>query len=110
MSAVPMLVAEDEAEPVATDLHLVAVAQGRLVGALPIHVRAVERSDIAQHVSAGGAVEHDVAPRHRDVVEEDLRVGVAADVGVLGLEAERRTGVGPVADDEQADPGGRPSR
>ena len=106
MSGIPMLigpkfVAKDEVEPVATDLHLVAVVQGRLIGALPIHVGAVERTDIPQHVSALGPVEHDVATRHRDVVEEDLRVGMTTDVGVLGLEPERRAGIRAVAHDQQ---------
>ena len=92
-SAIARLRAEHEAQTVPTDLHFVAVMQERLVGALAVHVRAVQRTDVAQHVSRGRAIEHDVAPRHGDVVEEDLGVGMPADVGVLAVEPERRAGV-----------------
>ena len=50
-SRVPRSPPSTKLEPVATDLHLVAVAQRRLVDALAVHVRAVERSDVAQHVA-----------------------------------------------------------
>jgi hypothetical protein len=84
------------------------VLEHRFVGTLAIHVGAVERTDVAQHVTRRRPVEHDVATRHGDVVEEDLGVGMAADICVLGLEAERRAFTRAVAHDQQSDAVGEP--
>ena len=43
----PDVGAEHEAEPVTTDLQLVAVVQDRFVGTLAVDVGAVERADVA---------------------------------------------------------------
>ena len=53
----------------------------RLVDPLAVDVGAVERADVAQHVPVGVALDDDVAARDRDVVEEDVGVGMAADRG-----------------------------
>jgi len=57
-----MVGADDEREPVPPDLQLVAVAEHRLVGALTVDVRTVQRSDVTHHVARVGAVEGHVAP------------------------------------------------
>ncbi len=97
------LAAEHEAQAVAPDLHLVAVLQARLVDALAVHVGAVQRTDVAQHVPSSVALDDDVTARHRDVVEEDLGIGMAPDGGHRRLEPVRGTGVRAVPHDEHAD-------
>ena len=53
-SAAPGSPPSDEAQAVAPDLDLVAVVQRRRVDALPVHVGAVERTDVAHHVAVVG--------------------------------------------------------
>src|SRR3546814_9919862 len=71
-------VAVDEDQLEGPDLQLVAVAQRRLLDPVPVQVGAVERPDVADRVVVAGAEDLGVAARHRDVVEEDVALGVAA--------------------------------
>src|SRR4029079_5730323 len=59
------------------DLQLVAVTEWlRLVDAILVHVGAVERPGVADHVATLRALDLRVAPRHGDVVQADLAVGM----------------------------------
>src|SRR5262249_180203 len=69
---------------------------------LLVDVRAVQRARIAQHVTVGVAFNGHVTPRHGDVVEEDVGVGVPADRGGRLRQPERRAGVGAGAHAKQA--------
>src|SRR5262245_43047651 len=84
------LATNEEGQPVATDLQLVAVLQTRLVDPLLVDVRTVQRARVAQRVTVGVVFNGHVTPRHGDVVEEDVGVGVAADRGRRLRQPERR--------------------
>src|SRR5689334_12081670 len=69
-----------EREAIATDLHLVAVAECTRLDALAVHVRAVQRALVVDEELVSRVAPHaHVSTRHGDVVEEDLRVGVPPD-------------------------------
>src|SRR4051794_25032875 len=68
----------EEHQPELADLHLVAAAEGRRLHPLPVDVGAVEAAHVPDGEEAALAVELGVAPRHGDVVEEDVTVGVPA--------------------------------
>ena len=70
------------------DLRLVAFDE------VAVEVGAVERTDVADQVPGGGALDLDVAARHRDVVQEDVGVGVAPSGGEHVVQGELRAGVG----------------
>src|SRR4051794_32339368 len=73
------LAADDDAQPVAADLHFVAVVEFGLVDAFAVHIRTVERTDILQREARVGTFDHDMPARHRDVVEEDVGLRMPAD-------------------------------
>src|SRR5581483_652832 len=92
---------EDELE--LPDLDLVAVGEHRVVGPLPVDVRAVERPDVPDAVAAAVTDELRMATADGDVVEEDVAVRVAPGRGDVALEDVLRAGVGPAFDDEHAE-------
>src|SRR4029453_17111942 len=68
--------AGDEHQTELADLDLVAVAQRRRLDPLTVHVRTVERTDVAHGEHAPVTVELGVATGNRHVVEEDVTVRV----------------------------------
>src|SRR3954469_11159317 len=70
------------------DLQLVAVLEPVRLDAVAVDVGAVERAEVVEEVIAAAAHEQGVVARHRDVVEEDVRVGPAADRHPLGAEGK----------------------
>jgi hypothetical protein len=92
---------EDQLE--LADLELVAVLDLGVVDALAVEVRAVERPDVADSVARPGPHDLRVAARHRDVVEEDVAVRMAAGAGDDAVEEELRPRVRAALDDEHPD-------
>src|SRR5262249_22631211 len=92
--------AGDEHQAELTDLHLVPVAQGRRLDPLAVHVRTVERADIAHGEGATVAVELGVPAGHRHVVEEDVAVGVPPAGGDVVVEQEAGPRVRAAAHDQ----------
>src|SRR5262245_39449984 len=90
---------EDHAE--FADLNLVAAIERRLFDALPVHVRAVEATDVPNGEPAALPVELRMAPGDRDVIEEDVAVWPAADFCELAVEQESAAFVRPAPDHEQ---------
>ena len=83
----------EEHEAVLPDLHLVAVLELDPVDPVAVHVGAVEAAHVADRERLAAAVELRVAAGDRDVVEEDLAVGVATgldDVRVEELMVEEK--------------------
>jgi hypothetical protein len=92
---------EDEVE--ATDLDLVTVGQDVTVDPLPRYVRPVQARLVGEDDPPVDRREQRVATGHRDVVEEHVRLRVAADPDLVIDEPVARTGAGPSRDDEHAD-------
>ena len=88
-------------EPELADLHLVAPGQGGDVDRLAVDVGAVEAADVVHGEPAALAVELDVPAADRDVVEEDVAVGVPAGGGDVLVEQEPAAGVGAALDHQQ---------
>src|SRR5687767_6826602 len=84
----PAGVAVEVDQPVLADLDLVAAGQQDLVYAVPVDVGAVETSDVGDQITVGRAAKHRVPPAHRDVVKEDVAVGVAPRGDLLGVQQE----------------------
>src|SRR3954470_3292177 len=66
-----------EHQPELADLHLVAGLQGSFVDPLAVDVGAVERADVTDQETVALTAEARVLARDRDVVQEDVAVGVA---------------------------------
>src|SRR4051794_9544925 len=80
---------EEEHQLELPDLQLVAVGEDDLaVDALAVDVGAVERAGVGCRVGLAVAPDLDVTSRHRDVVEEDVAVGMATCRGDLLVEQE----------------------
>src|SRR5690606_35154535 len=90
-----------EQQPELADLHLVARVERDLLDALAVHIRAVEAAHVAhRELAAAVAVELDVTARDRDVVEEDVALGMAAGGGQVLVEPVAAALVGPPGDGE----------
>ena len=72
-------------------------ASGGVVDALAVEVGAVEAADVADGEGGAVADELGVPAGDRDVVEEDVALGVAADGREVGVEQEAAAGVRPAA-------------
>src|SRR3954453_22470320 len=70
------------------DLQLVAVLEPVRLDAMAVDVGAVERAEVVEGVVAAAAHEEGVVARDGDVVEEDVRVGAAADRHAVGVQRE----------------------
>src|SRR3954454_23045982 len=94
-----------EHQPELADLHLVAGLQGSLVDALTVDIGAVERPDVTDEEPVALASEAGVLARDRDVVQEDVAVGVAPGADLVGVEEEPGSRVGSAQDDQECGPG-----
>ena len=88
-----------EREAVLADLDLGAVAEGGLDAR--VEVGAVQRVEVAHLERRAVPHELGVLARDRDVVEEDVGVGVTADGRDIRVEQEPGAGVRPAAHDQQ---------
>src|SRR5690606_15965102 len=96
------LAAGEEHQPELADLHLVAVLQQhRPVDPVAVDVGAVEAADVADREALRTAAELRVPTGHGHVIEEDLALGVAAGVDLLGVEQEPAAGARTALDDQQ---------
>jgi hypothetical protein len=93
---------EHEAE--LADLHLVAVGQYRGVHRLAVHVGTVEAAHVDDLELGTLEAELRVAAAHRDVIEEDVAVGMPARRGGGLVEQEPRPRVRPALDDQKGGP------
>ncbi len=90
-----------------TDLDLVAVGQGARLHPFAIHVGAVQRTDVVDCELAGARpLDARVAARHGDVVEEDLRLRMAADARDIGAQEIGTPGIRAPEDMEDRAPDG----
>src|SRR5689334_16111475 len=78
--------AGEEHQPVLADLHLVAPGEHGALDALAVEVGAVEASHVAHREPVALPDELGVPTRHRDVVQEDVAVGVPARGRQVGVE------------------------
>src|SRR4051794_21954442 len=95
------LVTLEEHEPVLADLHLVGVLEDHRVDAVAVDVGAVQAARVGDGEAVALAGEGRVPPGDRDVVEEDLAVGVPAGGRDVLVEQETAAGSGAALDDEQ---------
>ncbi len=72
----------------------------RRLDPLLIDVGAVERTGVEDLVSALAAQDLRMSPRHRDVIQHDLGVGMTSDTGRWALKAEPGARQAPRAHDE----------
>src|SRR3954447_12884676 len=82
------LSAGDVRELELADLELVAVLEPVGLDAMAVDVRAVEQAEVVEVVVAAAAHEQGVVARDGDVVEENVRVGPAADRHAVGVQRE----------------------
>src|SRR5665648_1206171 len=83
------------------DLDLVASLQSGLIDPLPVDVGAVQGADVAHQEGTTLAVEGRMLARHRDVVKEDVTLGVTPGADLVRVEQESCTGVRPAKDHQQ---------
>src|ERR1019366_8221854 len=77
-----------EHEPELADLDLVAGLEDGLVDPLPVDVGAVQGADVVNQEGITLAPESRVLARYRDVVEEDVAVGVTPRADLVRVEQE----------------------
>src|SRR5664280_1512075 len=94
-----------EHQPELADLHFVASLQIGLVDPLPVDVRAVQRADVTHQEDVTLMAEGRMLARDRDVVEEDVTVGVTPRGDLVRVEQETCTGVWPPEDHQQGGAG-----
>ena len=106
-STIGALVAGEEDEPVLADLDLVAVLERGLLDAVAVDVGAVEAAGVLTVKPSPARLEHRVAARDGDVVEEDVAVGVASGGDLVGVEQEPAAGARALLHDQQRVPDGQ---
>src|ERR1035437_8848485 len=83
------------------DLDLVTSLQYGLVDPLPVDVRAVQRADVTDQEDITFAAEGRMPAGHRDVIEEDVTVGVTPRADLVRVEQESCTRVRTAKDHQQ---------
>src|SRR5436305_3260430 len=73
---------------VLADLQLVAIRQLVRLDSATVHVRPVQRPEVVDVEAVAAPDEQRVIARHRDVVEEDLGLGTAADAHLIAAHLE----------------------
>src|SRR6266508_1497032 len=80
--------ADDECQDEPSDLELVEMPERSGLDTFVVHVRAVQRARVAHLVALAVVADHGVAARDGDVVEEDVRVGMATHRRGVAVERE----------------------
>src|ERR1035437_3947637 len=93
-----------EHQPELADLHLVASLQSGLVDPLPVDVRAVQRAHVTHQEDVTRAAEGRMLAGHRDVIEEDVAVGVTPCADLVSVQQEPCPAVRPAKNHQQRRP------